>query len=278
MSSAAAQVDSHIEIVTPENIAFEYRLAGPFRRLPAFLIDLLIRIVVLIGCAIALVTALGALGGGLLLVVWFALTWFYGGLFEALWNGQTPGKRILGLRVVSIEGQPITGWQAVLRNLLSAVDCLPAITFLQNYFFLPLYSLGLLTAASNKRFQRLGDLAAGTMVIVEEDRRLYGLTRVTDAKAIELARVLPGSFSMDRGMSKALATYVDRRRVFAPARMMEIARTLGEPLVERYGLPPDTNCDTLLLALYYRTFVSDRLAREEQPVPLVAEAVGGRRR
>ena len=53
------------------------------------------------------------------------LSWFYVGLFEALWNGQTPGKRLMGIRVVSVEGQPITPFQAILRNILRVVDAQP---------------------------------------------------------------------------------------------------------------------------------------------------------
>ena len=55
----------------------------------------------------------------------FVLEWFYGGLFESLWNGQTPGKRLMGLRVLTTEGQPINGMQAVMRNLLRYADIFP---------------------------------------------------------------------------------------------------------------------------------------------------------
>ena len=167
--AVGGQLDTCIEIVTPENIAFQYRVAGPFRRLPAFLIDLAIRIgLVAAGFIVALLTfgSIGAtglgLGGGM--VIWFVLAWFYGGLFEALWNGQTPGKRLMGIRVVAIEGQPITPFQAILRNILRAVDAQPV----------GCYLVGLVAATLNDRFQRLGDLPAGTMVVVEERRFLPG--------------------------------------------------------------------------------------------------------
>ena len=98
--ATGGQIDTRIEIVTPENIAFQYRVAGPFRRLPAFLIDVAIRVGVAIVGMIAFMLAsrsAGVVGPGfgLGLLLWFGLTWFYGGLFEALWNGQTPGKRLL---------------------------------------------------------------------------------------------------------------------------------------------------------------------------------------
>src|SRR5487761_1447235 len=122
-----APIDTRIEIVTPENIAFQYRVAGPFRRLPAYLIDVAIRVTVSFLVWIVLAFGFGVLGQvgigfGLGLVAWVVLDWFYGGLFETYWNGQTPGKRMMRIRVVSDEGQPINGVQAVLRNFLRSVD------------------------------------------------------------------------------------------------------------------------------------------------------------
>src|SRR5258707_13991454 len=111
MTTGTAPIDTRVEIVTPENIAFQYRLAGPFRRLAAYVLDVIIRVAVIVLIFFLLVfmasIGLGALiagpGAAGLLIIWFLLDWFYGGLFEAFWNGQTPGKHMLRLRVVSIE-------------------------------------------------------------------------------------------------------------------------------------------------------------------------------
>ena len=128
MSDMSAPLDSLVEIVTPENIAFHYRVAGPFRRFPAFFIDLLIRWAFLLVLLIA-VSAAGVVVGGaaiaVFLVAYFVVEWFYGGLFETFMNGQTPGKWVLGIRVLSLDGQPINGVQAVLRNVLRFVDMMP---------------------------------------------------------------------------------------------------------------------------------------------------------
>ena len=102
--ATGGHIDTCIEIVTPENIAFQYRVAGPFRRLPAFLIDAAIRIALAAVTMIAAVFAFDyagvvGVGIGIGLLIWFALSWFYMGLFEALWNRQTPGKRIMRIRV-----------------------------------------------------------------------------------------------------------------------------------------------------------------------------------
>jgi uncharacterized RDD family membrane protein YckC len=255
MSAELQQLDTAIRIVTPENIAFEYRLAGPFRRLTAYLLDLVLRLGFLGFCAIGLLLAFGAvglpeLGIGAVLFLWFLLDWFYGDIFEAFWNGQTPGKHLLRLRVLSDTGQPINGWQAVLRNLLRVVDAMPAV------FWLPLYQVGLAAMMTNHRFQRLGDLVCGTMVVVEEQQRLYGVVRVDEPEAIRLASYLPANFEVSRSLARTLSAYVQRRRGFTPARRAEIARHLGAPLREKFNLPPGTSHDLLLCALYHLAFIA----------------------
>ena len=265
MASPPRQIDGRIEIVTPENIAFEYRVAGPFWRLPAYLIDLAIRIALSIGLLLLLSLALGSVGLidvglGLTLVAWFVLSWFYGGLFETFWNGQTPGKRMMGLRVVSITGQPINASEAVLRNVLRAVDGMPGLVY--EKLALPFYSVGLLTSATNNRFQRIGDLVCGTMVIIEDRHRLHEVARVNEPAVVDLAFSLPANFLVSPSLALALAKYVERRKFFAPARRAEIARHLGYVLVEKLELPPHTNHDLLLCALYNRAFITERSGSE----------------
>jgi len=263
MMSAPRQLDSRIEIVTPENIAFHYVLAGPFRRLPAYLLDCLIRLLVLLGLGmVGMLAGIGGLGGfgvALFLVGWFVLAWFYGGLFETFWNGQTPGKRVFGLRVLSIDGLPINALQAVLRNVLRDVDALPMAAG-SGAVGLPLYMLGLVTMAANDRYQRLGDLAAGTIVVVERRGGLAGLAQIGHAEVIALAEQIPVNFQAPRSLAHALSMYVGRRGRFSPARRYELAAALAEPMIERLRLPAETNPDLLLCALYYRTFIDDRPA------------------
>jgi uncharacterized RDD family membrane protein YckC len=255
MSNSSDQLDTSIEIVTPENIAFRYRVAGPMRRLPAYVIDLAIRLaIVLAGFIVAAMfgwTWMGPVLIGIALVSWFLVAWFYGGLFETFFNGQTPGKRLMAIRVVSVDGQPISGLQAVLRNVLRAIDAQPG------WF----YQLGLLAAAMNNRFQRLGDLVCGTMVVVEERPWLGGVTRLSEPEVTAAAAQIPANFEPSRTLARAVAAYVQRRRFFSWGRRLEIARYLAEPLCDKFGLPPGTNPDLLLCGLYHRVFITDR--REE---------------
>jgi uncharacterized RDD family membrane protein YckC len=241
------QLDTRIDVVTPENIAFQYEIAGPFRRLPAYLIDLLIRtalVVMMVLGGLFFFTWTGGYGITFFVgaVVWFLLDWFYGGLFETFWNGQTPGKRALGLRVLTVDGQPINALQAVLRNILRAVDGLPLMP-------LPVYMVGLVACAMNRKYQRLGDLACGTIVVVETKHRLHGLVRMDQGAIHELVAQLPAQIPVSRSLAKTLASYVARRAYFAPGRRAEIASVLGEPLVSLYGLPAGTSHDLLLCAL-----------------------------
>ncbi len=220
MSPCAGQLDTRVEIVTPENIAFEYRVAGPFRRLPAYLLDVLFRSVAIAAIAFGASLTLGTLGAGgmaaaISLIAWFLLSWFYGGLFETFWNGQTPGKYLLRLRVLTVDGEPISAWQAILRNILRAADALPIVALPDmdpRYAFMPLYMAGLFACLANRRYQRLGDLVSGTMVVVEQRDLLSGVVPVADREVIELASQLPTNCHVSRSLAHTLAAYVGRRR------------------------------------------------------------------
>lgn len=263
-----SMLDTRIEIVTPENIAFQYRVAGPFARLPAYLIDLAIRIAAVVSVALVVifgfrVVGIPGIGLGLLAVVGFVTEWFYGGLFEALWNGQTPGKRLLRLRVLTVEGQPINAWQAILRNFLRGADALPSLC----------YQVGLFSAASNDRFQRLGDLAAGTMVVVEQRALRAEVAGIRQPEALQLAAQLPPGLTVSRSLGRALSAYVNRRATFSWRRRAEIARHLAAPLAASLGLPPRTDPDMLLCAVYQRTFLAEDLPQPPQPAKNVLEAM-----
>ena len=283
MAPPKKQLDSAIEIVTPENIAFRYQIAGPFRRLPAFAIDLAIRTgvwtIAAIGMAVAGVIV-GNAGIALLFLLWFGLEWFYGGVFETYWNGQTPGKRAMGIRVVSIGGHPINGLQAFMRNILRGADMMPVVPLSVideelMWLAIPTFSIGLLCMILTKRFQRLGDITCGTMVVVDERSWLFGVTQLRDERVGRLAAELPVGFRGNRQLTRALASYVERRRVFSAARRREICRHLAEPLIERFELPADTDYDLLTCALYYREFVAEQPLSAGRPIELDATDAAG---
>lgn len=264
MAQRDPPLDATVQVITPENIAFEYRLAGPFRRLPAFILDFCVGTALFIGLVIIINMTVGIashyLASAIFVLLFFIIWWFYGVLFETFLNGQTPGKYMLGLRVLSDTGEPINGMQATLRNLLRAAD-----------FFIPL--IALVVMSLNRKYQRLGDLVAGTIVVIEDRQWLTGVAQLEDPRAIQLAAYLPPNFVVTRSLARTLATYVERRRFFTPPRRREVARHLAIPLLNRFGLPPDTSYDLVLCALYYRTFIADRSQDERRFAE--AKAVAG---
>lgn len=150
---APAPLDTVRAVYTPEGVALRLPAAGPVPRAMAWLIDTAVRWGIMMVCGMVL-GLLGAAGIGLYLIAWFVVFWGYPILFELLWDGQTPGKRALELRVISGDGAPV-GWIAsIVRNLLRTVD------------FLPFgYGAGLVASYADPWGRRLGDMVARTMVI-----------------------------------------------------------------------------------------------------------------
>jgi uncharacterized RDD family membrane protein YckC len=211
----------------PENVRLGFRLAGPGTRLGAYLLDLGVRFAALYGIVTVLSVALlpfaaTGLPVGVYFVVAFLLEWGYGCFFETWWNGQTPGKRAFGLRVIKTEGYAIGFYEAMIRNLLRAADFVPL-----------LYAAGFLTAMTNPRLQRIGDLVAGTMVVRERRPRLLGeLEGLADYPPFP-----PEAFRHRyRPSEKTLETIESlfrRRYELAPSRLDEIALILAEPIGKR---------------------------------------------
>jgi uncharacterized RDD family membrane protein YckC len=146
-----------VEIRTADGVTFSLPLAGPVSRLLALLVDTLINITAAASISVA-VSGLALIArdaaGALMVLLYFILTTGYGIAFEWFWQGRTLGKRLLKLRVADAEGLRLAFSQVLIRNLLRAVDSLPAF-----------YLLGGAVSILNPRMQRLGDLAAGTIVI-----------------------------------------------------------------------------------------------------------------
>lgn len=173
-------MDEYVTISTPEQVAFQYEVAGIGSRFLAALLDHLILVVavLLVFCGMALLVpaAFTAMGGddtgvfiilGVLTILIFLILFGYFVLFEAVWHGQTPGKRVNGLRVIRRNGQPIGMGEAMIRNLVRLADFLPGF-----------YGLGLVTMFIDRDARRLGDLAAGTIVVREGRQTRLGDVRV----------------------------------------------------------------------------------------------------
>jgi uncharacterized RDD family membrane protein YckC len=262
-------IDLTAQVTTPENIQFEYRIAGPFRRLPAFFLDLVIRaamlnaVVIVLACS-GILPTLGlpsSLLAPLFLIFTFLLDWFYGLVFETYWNGKTPGKWMSKIRVISADGRPISAYQATVRNFLRLADLGPYLSLelfdpdLPPVYAIPTGLVAFFCMAITQRFQRLGDLAAGTMVVVDQRAWVPPTVKIEDPRAEALAQHIPPSFRMSRTMSRVIALYAERRTRMPPARRAELASILAKPLLAQFGFREDTSADLLLCSLYYREFV-----------------------
>ena len=128
--------------------------------------------------------------------------------------------------------------------------------------------VGLTCMIMTRRLQRLGDLAAGTMVVVDERTWRLPVAKVEDARVPALAAYVPGDYRITRSMAKALATYAERRHYLTPARRREVARHLADSLIERFEFRPDIDPDLLLYALYYKTYLADSNSESADLGPL----------
>jgi uncharacterized RDD family membrane protein YckC len=204
-------LDTTRRVATPEGIELTLRLAGPVPRACAWAIDLLLRAAVVLVVAL-LAQSIGPAGQGVYLIALFAVEWLMPAAFEAKWGGQTPGKRFLGLAVLNDDGTPLRWPGALTRNLLRAVDFLPF-----------LYAFGLVTMLLNRDFKRLGDLAAGTVVV-------YLSTTADAARTIPEAAPVPPPVSLDLDEQRAVLDLAERAAGLTRERVEELA-ALPTPLV-----------------------------------------------
>lgn len=217
--------DRQVDVETPEHVAIGYELADLGSRFTALLLDWLLIVLGVLGLwlGVSMLAALVGLDGfttglglGLVLVASFVLTWGYFVFFEGLRDGQTPGKRRMGIRVVHDGGYPVTLRGAAVRNLIRIIDMQPA----------PSFAVGGLAMMLHPQTKRLGDLAAGTVVVrdrtgqpIPEEARVaapvaLGRPRLTDEEfaALEMyasrRAALEGTVRAD--LSRKLMTRVER--------------------------------------------------------------------
>jgi len=213
-------LDTRYRVEIPGGINLDAQVVGPIPRFFAFAVDFAIRAVVFV-ILLLVMLPFGNLGVGVLLVLLFAIEWLYPVLFEVFWRGQTPGKKALGISVINDDLTPVTLGTSLVRNLLRTVDFLPL-----------LYLLGLVTMLFNRRFQRLGDLAAGTLVISVRESSRPG--QVPDI------RPLAPSTSLLRTEQTSIIDFLQRSPQLSEPRQHELADILegithekGENGVER---------------------------------------------
>jgi uncharacterized RDD family membrane protein YckC len=246
-----------LNIDTPENVTFDYDVAGIGSRFLAALLDtglILIVQVAVLGTLIFVLSTVGSVEAFTELVGWalavlgllaFLLFWGYYIGFELLWNGQTPGKRWIGLRVIRVDGTPITASESIIRNLVRIIDLLPFA-----------YGIGVVAMFINANSRRLGDITAGTIVVY--DRRSAGLKEGSSA-AFE-GRVLEGDLPPGIAVEKltqpdleVIEEFLNRWQGLSNRHML--ARHLLASILARLGLQDDpvdmSKAEYILAAMYH---------------------------
>ena len=241
-----------VTIVTPENVSVTYQLSGIGSRFLALALDTILQFLasvalILVAMYIALRMTINWVQveeavrakstwvfAGMMIGV-FLIAWGYFIFFETIWNGQTPGKRLVRLRVVREGGQPVDLACAATRNLMRYLDFLPA-----------LYTVGLISIFFSPRYKRLGDYAAGTIVVKERSPHLVRIKSRTEPRhGVSSASAL-GVVSIDALSPSDLAAvrrFAERREELPLETQEQVARTLAAPIMAKLGLapPPDPN-------------------------------------
>ncbi len=240
-------MNEHLSIETPEQININYSIAGIGSRFYAALIDIAVMtLIAFIGAYVTirainglderLYNWLAAIAG----VATFALLWGYYMIFELTTNGQSPGKRALGLRVIKVHGYPISFSDSAIRNLVRIVDFLP--------FF---YGAGLVAMLLNKNWQRLGDLAAGTLVVREDTKVSPNPARTPTIRKSTF--VYADWIQLDQLTDAELVSireYLSRRGTLPRLRRLKLVRAIGDPIARKMGGSNPIDYELFLEELY----------------------------
>jgi uncharacterized RDD family membrane protein YckC len=245
-----------LQIDTPENVTFDYDVAGIGSRFLSALVDtlLILLLQVIVFGTLILLAGMESLFSSdaptwviaILSLMAFVFFWGYYIFFELLWNGQSPGKRWVGLRVIRVDGMPVTAVEVVIRNLVRLIDLLPTA-----------YGVGVVTMFVNDKSRRLGDLAAGTVVIHDRPVNTLGeLGRQSNSLDTLQAHVpVPDGFPLERLKDsdiEILHGYLQRR--YQLPNRDELSMQILNSLYTRLNLPAPHlqagSADEILAAIY----------------------------
>jgi len=228
------QPAEHVTIDTPEQIALELQVAGIGSRFLAIAVDTVLQVILYMTVFMALSLAqvpdflqnsfVGVAGPALAILFGFSIYWGYFAAFEIFWSGRTPGKRLAGIRVIKETGRPINAFEAIGRNVLRAIDFLPAG-----------YAVGLVCMMLNKYSRRLGDYVAGTIVVhdkqTEEVRPDWNLDAEAPTGSAPISRITPEELQL-------IETYLHRRLDLDDNIRRDMADRIVSRIAGKTGLRP----------------------------------------
>ena len=235
-------LDDELIVETPERVELHFILASVGNRFLAAALDHIIQalllglIILSFGAAAgwSYFSSLGVWAAALMVLVAFTIFWGYFILFEAIWSGQTPGKRLMKLRVIREDGRPVRFFEVFVRNLLRVfVDFMP----------LPSYAIGVVSIVFSSQSKRIGDVVAGTVVIKErssEAPSLEEITRVFEAESARAAAAVPAIKTdvglLEPGEVRAVQAFLRRRFELSPSSRASLAIRIAGPLAGRLGI------------------------------------------
>lgn len=209
-----------------EGVEIRLRIAGPYPRALALLVDMMIvagiMLLVQLFISIVFMSVSSNIGEGIWLIIAFFMSWGYFYVFENSKRGATIGKRTVGLRVVDRSGNAATRGQIFVRSILRLVDMLPGIPSTASGVLIGSFGLGFICCLFTKKFQRIGDLVANTVVVyTQPDMVITGqLPKVEEAVAPPVA--------LSREEQVALSEYFNRAGLWSEARRIELSDHASE--------------------------------------------------
>lgn len=224
-------LDTRQSVELGEGVEIHLRIAGPFPRALALLLDMLIiaGFMIIVGIVTGFIASGSAeVGQGFYLIVAFFVSWGYFTYYEAGRRGATIGKRAIGLRVIDRSGNNITLGQAFVRNILRLVDMLPGMPSTAAGVLIGSFGLGFFCCLFTKKFQRVGDLVANTLVVyTQPELMMTGQEPKVEATAPTAA--------LAREEQVALADYYNRASMWSEARRIELSDHASE-LTQKRGM------------------------------------------
>ena len=239
MKNTKRFTDTITTVISPEAVAIELRPAGVWVRSRAFLLDFVIRVGLAVGALFLLLWTLPLTKGfsvGIYLIVLFLIYWLYPVLFEVFWHGQTPAKKMFGLRVVQDNGTPVSFSQSLIRNLMRTADMLPYA-----------YGLGISSMLLHPQFKRLGDILSGCLVIYVDEPKIK-----VNKQVFAGVQAIKPLIALSRNERLSLILFMERLPHLSVARQQELA----DELLRNSNIPANKSIETL--KSWAKFLISDR--------------------